>query len=152
MSDKNEIDDLWVKIKGKPDILANIAGIYPFQKYLEIDKKSLEKVMDINFNSMFWMCQNFIREREDRGGIIVNISSIEAILPFKEDLIPYAMSKSGVISLTRSVARDYGKKGFRANVIVPGGVKTKGTESLAKEALMKMQINLLKADYFLTKG
>ena len=147
LSSKDKIDILWREIKDKPDVLVNNAGVYPFQDYLKVDEKSLAKVIDINLNSIFWMCQNLIQQRGKKGGIIVNISSIEAIMPFKEDLIPYCISKSGVIALTRSIARDYGKKGFRANVILPGAIRTEGTNSLIKEALVKAQIKLIKVGY-----
>lgn len=152
LSRKEQIDKVWGEFgKNQPDILVNNAGIYPVQNYLEIDEKSLAKVMDVNLNSMFWMCQNFIRKRGKKGGIIVNIASIEAILPFKKDLIPYSISKSGVISLTRAIARDYGRKGFRSNVILPGAIKTRGTKILVKKALKKMQVGLIKEGYLLNQ-
>jgi len=90
------------------------------------------------------MCQNFIRKRKKLGGVIVNISSIEALIPFKADLAHYSISKSGVIALTRSLARDYGRKGFRVNGILPGAIKTPGTDSLVKTAITKLQLNLIK--------
>jgi NAD(P)-dependent dehydrogenase (short-subunit alcohol dehydrogenase family) len=147
LAKKEQIDAFWKNLKVQPDILVNNAGIYPFQDYLKVDEKMLQKVMDVNLNSMFWMCQNFIKQKKKKGGIIVNLASIEAILPFKEDLIPYCISKSGVISLTRSIARDYGRKGFKANVILPGAIKTPGTDSLVKTALQKMQLKLMKVGY-----
>ncbi|OGZ35860.1 MAG: 2-deoxy-D-gluconate 3-dehydrogenase [Candidatus Portnoybacteria bacterium RIFCSPHIGHO2_01_FULL_39_19] len=148
LSEKKHIDDFWNSLGIKqPDILINNAGIYPFQDYLTIDESSFDKVMAVNLNSMFWMCQNFIRLRKNKGGIIVNLSSIEAVLPFKEDMIPYCISKSGVISLTRSLARDYGKIGFRANVILPGAIKTSGTRDLTKGVLKKMQFGMMKVGY-----
>ena len=63
--------------------------------------------------------------------MIVNVGSIEALLPFKEDLAHYTMSKAGVIALTRSLARDYGER-FRVNVVVPGGIVTPGVLRTAK--------------------
>jgi 3-oxoacyl-[acyl-carrier protein] reductase len=89
------------------------------------------------------MCQNMIRSRKD-GGVIINISSIEAILPFKEELSHYAMSKAGIISLTRSLAKEYGKKGFRINALLPGGIITPGTKAVAKE-LYKLKFGLLRS-------
>ena len=147
---KIQIDALWEKLQDNlPDIIVNNAGIYPFQDFLEVNAEFLERTLNINLNSVFWMCQNFIKRRKQdkKGGIIVNISSIEAILPFKEDLVQYSISKIGVIALTRSLARDYGKKGFRVNVILPGAIKTPGTSSLAKDAIAKFKVNLIKTGY-----
>jgi NAD(P)-dependent dehydrogenase (short-subunit alcohol dehydrogenase family) len=150
LSVKQQIDDAWGKLNNDiPDVLVNNAGIYPFQDYLEVDETALAEVLNVNQNAAFWMCQNFIRKRSSRrkGGVIVNISSIEAVLPFKEDLIPYSVSKAGVIALTRSIARDYGRQGFRANVILPGAIKTPGTDRLVKMSVAQVKIGMLKTGY-----
>jgi NAD(P)-dependent dehydrogenase (short-subunit alcohol dehydrogenase family) len=134
VSEKDEIDALWEDLNGEePDILVNNAGIYPFKNFLEVHDAFLEKVININLKSAFWMCHNMIRRRAKRGGVIINISSIEAILPFAEDLVPYNISKTGVIALTRSLAKEYGRYGFRINVIIPGGIVTPGTKAVAKQ-------------------
>ena len=144
LSKREEIDALWQKLDGKePDILVNNAGVYPFKNFLEVDETFYEKVMDINLNSTFWMCHQMVGRRLKKGGVIINIGSIEAILPFKEDLVPYSISKTGVIALTRGLAKDYGKHGFRVNVIIPGGVITPGTKEVAKE-ITKLKVGLLK--------
>ena len=120
---KDAIDQLWTKhLPESPDILVNNAGIYPFKKFLTIDEAFLERVMHINFSSVFWMCQHMIHQRNGRGGVIINIGSIEAILPFKEELTHYNSSKGGVIALTRALAKDYAKAGFKINAIIPGGI------------------------------
>jgi len=136
LSKKAEIDDLWKKLKGKePDILVNNAGIYPLKDFLELDQTFLQKVVDINLNATLWMCQHMIKNRMKRGGVIINVGSVEAVMPFKEDLVHYDISKVGVIVLTRALAAEYGKHGFRINALIPGGVVTPGTKSLAKEVL-----------------
>ena len=85
LSRKEEIDRLWEEIgSNPPDILVNNAGIYPFRKFDEVDEEFLDRVLNINLKSVFWMCQKMIGAREDKGGAIINISSIEAILPFKD--------------------------------------------------------------------
>lgn len=143
LSHKTAIDSLWDRLDGQePDILVNNAGIYPFKKFLEIDEVFLKKVADINLNSTFWMCQQMIRRRLKKGGVIINTSSIEAIMPFAEDLIPYSMSKIGVLSLTRSLAKEYGKHGFRINALIPGGIVTPGTKEVAK-GLTQFKVNLI---------
>ena len=73
----------------------------------------------------------------------MNIASIEAILPFAEGLVPYNISKIGVIALTRALAKEYGKHGFRINVIIPGGIITPGTKAVARE-ISQFKLGLLK--------
>jgi len=144
LSQKEEIWSLWAELSGKgPDILVNNAGVYPFKNFLEVDDAFLKKVMDINLSSAFLMCQHMIRRRLKRGGVIINIGSIEAILPFTEDLVPYNISKAGVIALTRTLAKEYGKYGFRINAIIPGGIITPGTKAVAKE-LFQFKLGLIK--------
>jgi NAD(P)-dependent dehydrogenase (short-subunit alcohol dehydrogenase family) len=144
LSKEEEIGALWEELSGKePDILVNNAGIYPFKNFLEVDDAFLSKVLAINLKSALLMCQHMIRRRLKRGGVIINISSIEAILPFAEDLIPYDISKIGVIALTRALANQYGKNGFRINVIVPGGIRTPGTTAVAKD-ISRFRVGLVK--------
>ncbi len=133
LSRKPQIDRLWIKIKNNlPDILVNNAGIYPFREFVDIDEKHYQKVMDINLNSVFWMCQNMIKLRGKAGGTIVNVGSIEALLPFKKDLAHYSSSKAGVIALTRALANEHGRKKYKINVLLPGGIITEGTKGAAK--------------------
>ncbi len=144
LSKRAEIERLWTTLSGRePDILVNNAGIYPFKNFLEIDEAFLEKVMNINLYSVFWMCQHMIRGRKDRGGTIINIGTIEAILPIKNELTHYNSSKAGVIALTRALAKDYGRDGFRINVLIPGGILTSGTKHAAKE-ILKLNFGVVK--------
>jgi len=144
LSKEDEISALWEELRGKePDILVNNAGIYPFKNFLEIDEAFLNKVLAINLKSALLMCQHMIRRRLKKGGVIINISSIEAILPFAEDLVHYDISKIGVIALTRALANQYGKNGFRINVIVPGGIRTPGTTAVAKD-ISRLKVGLIK--------
>jgi NAD(P)-dependent dehydrogenase (short-subunit alcohol dehydrogenase family) len=148
LSQKEAIDDFWAHIEEPlPDTLINNAGIYPMIDYLELDQAFLDTTLKVNLESVFWMCQNFIKKRKDKGGVIVNVSSIEAITPFKRDMAQYSVSKAGVLALTRSLARDYGKQGFRANVVVPGAIRTPGTHSLVKTAIVKCNLELVKTGY-----
>jgi len=134
LSREEEVDALWEELSGKePDILVNNAGIYPFKNFLKVDDAFLKKVIDINLRSALLMCQYMIRKRLKRGGVIINIGSIEAIVPIAEDLIPYDISKTGVIALTKALAKQYGRNGFRINIILPGGITTPGTKAVAKE-------------------
>ena len=147
LSRKVEIDALWEALKGRePDILVNNAGVYWFKDFTEVDGRFYEKVMAINLHSVFWMCQNFVRARKDKGGVIINVSSIEAFLPFARGLAHYDAAKMGVVALTRAIARDYGKK-IRAKVVVPGGIETEGVKKLKKEAIMKLDMEKISISF-----
>jgi NAD(P)-dependent dehydrogenase (short-subunit alcohol dehydrogenase family) len=144
LSSKEEIAALWEKLKGKePDILVNNAGIYPFKNFLEVDDAFFSKVLDINLRSTLLMCQHMIKTRLKKGGVIINIGSIEALMPFVEGMASYSISKAGVIALTRSLAKEYGKDGFRVNAIIPGGIVTPGTKAVAKE-ITQLRLSLLR--------
>lgn len=147
LSRKQEIDALWEKLVGhEPDILVNNAGIYPFKPFLEADEAFYRQVMETNLFSVYWMCQHMIRLRHDVGGVIINLGSIEAVIPFKEDLAHYSVSKAGVIALTRALAKEHAKHGFRVNAILPGGIITPGTKAVAKQ-LLQFRLDLLKTGY-----
>jgi NAD(P)-dependent dehydrogenase (short-subunit alcohol dehydrogenase family) len=147
ISVKEAIDSLWADLSGQePDILVNNAGVYPFKNFLEVDEAFLKKVMDINLQSVFLMCQHMIRARLRTGGVIINVGSIEALLPFAEDLVAYNISKTGVIALTRVLAKEYGRRGFRINVLIPGGIVTPGTKAVAKD-ISQFKLSLLKTGY-----
>ncbi len=144
LAKKTEIDQLWDALKGdEPDILINCAGIFPFKNFLETDEPFYHNVLEINLNSVYWMCQRMIAARAKRGGVIVNIASIEAVVAFKNDLVHYSISKAGVVALTHSLAREYGRHGFRINAVMPGGILTQGTKNAAKKVL-QLQFGLIK--------
>jgi NAD(P)-dependent dehydrogenase (short-subunit alcohol dehydrogenase family) len=145
LSRKTELDALWEKLQGnEPDILVNNAGIYPSKPFTEVDEAFLRNVIDVNLNSVFWMCQHMIKSRQSKGGVIINVGSIEAVMPLKEDLSHYSVSKAGVIALSRALASEYGNQGFRINVLVPGGTWTKGTRNVAKD-VMKLKLGLVRS-------
>jgi NAD(P)-dependent dehydrogenase (short-subunit alcohol dehydrogenase family) len=147
LSKKEEIDRLWKGLEGsEPDTLVNNAGIYPFRNFLEIDEAFFDKVTGINLDAVLWMCQHMIKARRKQGGVIINVGSIEAVLPFKKGMVHYDASKAGVIGLTRGLARDFSDKGFRINVLLPGGIITPGTKGAATE-FFKGNIGLAKAGY-----
>ncbi|WP_297437520.1 SDR family NAD(P)-dependent oxidoreductase [Thermococcus sp.] len=140
LSRKVGVDALWEGLRGRePTVLVNNAGVYWFRDFTEVDEGFYEKVMAINIHSVFWMCQNFVRLRKEQGGVIINVGSIEAFLPFAKGLAHYDTAKLGVVALTRAIAREYGKR-IRANVIVPGGIETEGVRRLKKEAIMKLDM------------
>jgi NAD(P)-dependent dehydrogenase (short-subunit alcohol dehydrogenase family) len=144
ISDRTQRMRLWETIsRDMPDILVNNAGVYPFKEFLDVDDALYNKVMAVNLDAVYWMCQEMIGRRLKQGGVIINLGSIEAILPFKEDLSHYSVSKAGVIALTRALAKEHGRDGFRINTLLPGGVITEGTKSAAK-GIFRFKFGLIK--------
>ncbi|MCS7138292.1 MAG: SDR family oxidoreductase [Candidatus Caldarchaeum sp.] len=141
LSKKSQIDELWNEFESSPpDILVNNAGVYEFKDFLEVDEAFLERTLSINMKSAFYMCQHFVKVRGEKGGVIINVSSVEAVLHLVKGLTHYGMSKMGLVTLTRALAREYGGKGFRVNSVMPGGIHTPGTEKVRNEAIKKLRI------------
>lgn len=135
LASRPAIDALWQRLEPAPSVLINVAGSYPFAPLLTIDEDAYRAVMGVNLDAVFWMCQAMIRRRQKAGGSIVNVASVEAVLPFKAGLAHYGPAKAAVIALTRSLAREFGGRGFRVNVVLPGWIDTPGTRRVAREVL-----------------
>jgi NAD(P)-dependent dehydrogenase (short-subunit alcohol dehydrogenase family) len=146
---KDEVDAFWASLQQgcAPDTVVNNAGIYPVRDFLDVDEACLDLVIQVNLASVLWMCQGFIRLRGPAGGVIINVSSIEAVNAFKEGMTPYITSKAGVLGLSRALAKEYGRKGFRINTLVPGGIRTPGTMSVAKRVVTEGEVSLIKTGY-----
>lgn len=82
------------------------------------------EVLRINLDSVYFLCHEALAHFCPRGqGSIVNVSSGGGLRGM-DDAHTYATSKAGVINLTRSLARTYGREGIRSNVVAPGFVET----------------------------
>ena len=115
-----------VKQHGRIDILHNNVGIGALGGPVELSEEEWDRVMDTNLKSMFLTCKHVLPYMEQqRGGVIINISSMGAVR-FSDvyPLAAYSASKGGVNALTRAIAMQYASKGIRANVIMPGLIRT----------------------------
>lgn len=134
VSDKSAIDELWASLVGsEPDILVNNVGVYPFKHFVDVDEAFYQQVMKTNLDSVYWMCQHMIGKRMEQGGVIINIGSTDGIRPFKEALSHYSVSKAGVIALTKTLAKEYAKHGFKVNAIVPGAIRPLDAKAAGKQ-------------------
>lgn len=88
-----------------------------------------------------------MRAYKGRRGAIVNVSSIEAFLPVVRGVAHYDAAKAGVVALTRALAREYGKR-IRANVVVPGGIRTEGVREAVRRTLLKVNWDKMATGFF----
>ena len=112
---------------GRIDALVNNAALWihvGHKPMLEIDKAEWDRVIDVNVTGMFLCTRAVVPQMKKQGyGKIINISSGRA-LKGNINLLHYDTSKGAVISFTRSIARELGDAGIRANTIAPGGIMT----------------------------
>ena len=127
---------------GKLNVLYNNAGIMPGDD-TSVEQTSpdmWDTVLDVNLKSIFLVCKHGIPQlRAAGGGSIVNIASFVALLGCTIPQDAYTASKGGVLSLTRSLAVQYGKEGIRANAICPGPIMTPMLETLFPSEEEKMK-------------
>lgn len=113
---------------GKIDAVINNAGIAissPDDSSTLDWLSSWQKTMDVNTTSLAIICKEFLEHaRKNKNGRIVNISSRAAFRGDTRDYLAYAASKGAIVSLTRSIARYYGKEGIKSFLIAPGFTRT----------------------------
>ncbi len=114
---------------GSADILVNnVGGVGPEPKKTALADMSLDQwefMLRLNLTSQFLCCKAFVNHllANGRRGSIVNIASLAAMVPYQTD-VAYGAAKAGVVSMTKTIASEYGPKGIRANAIAPGHIET----------------------------
>ena len=120
---------------GQLDILVNNAGITRDTLLMRMTEQQWDQVIQVNLKSAF----NFTHAvtpimMRARGGSIISLSSVVGING-NAGQANYAASKAGIIALTKSVAKELGARGVRANAIAPGFIMTDMTKTLPEETL-----------------
>jgi 3-oxoacyl-[acyl-carrier protein] reductase len=130
-----------VEEAGDLDILVNNAGITRDGLLARMSDDDWRTVLDTNLSSVFYTCRAVCRPMmRKRSGSIVNISSIVGVHG-NWGQTNYGASKAGIIGFTKSLARELGSRGIRANVVAPGYVRTQLTDVLPEEATAAMLEN-----------
>ncbi|HEV7507468.1 MAG TPA: SDR family oxidoreductase [Thermoanaerobaculia bacterium] len=138
LRDRNRADDLVTEVEealGPLEGLVNNAGLRRESLLALTSDEDWEAVVDANLGGLFRCCRAVLRGlMVRRRGSIVNISSLSALHGVAGQGA-YAAAKAGILGLTRSLAREAGKRGVRVNAVVPGFVATDLTAGLPAAAV-----------------
>lgn len=144
VSKRSQVEDMFKKSFdefGHIDILVNNAGISRMKPFLELTDDDWDIVMDVNLKSMFIVTQIAFRYMmNNKSSRIVNISSMSGQIA--GPTLNYAVSKAGVISLTRCTARYGAEYSIYVNAVAPGFLLTDMTKDEIKTPEGKAQINM----------
>ena len=140
VSDPDEAARL-VAAAGDLDILVNNAGLTRDGLLVRMSDDDWRTVIETNLSSVFYTCRAACRPMmKKRAGAIVNVSSIVGVHG-NWGQTNYGASKAGIIGFTKSLARELGSRGVRANVVAPGYVRTRLTDVLPEDATAAMLEN-----------
>jgi 3-oxoacyl-[acyl-carrier protein] reductase len=132
LRDRPATEKLWrdaLAVHGRIDVLVNNAGIYP-PAPLDLDLDAWTAVWDVslgvNLIAPAILCREAIGtySSQEGGGIIINLASRAAFRGEDPEFWHYAAAKAGVVAMTRTIARQYGRQGITAFALAPGYVDT----------------------------
>jgi len=122
---------------GKIDILINNAGITKDGLLMKMKESDWDAVINVNLKGTFICTQKVCRfMMKQKKGVILNISSVVGIMG-NAGQANYAASKGGIITLTKSAAKEFASRNIRVNAIAPGFIETEMTAQLPKEIVDK---------------
>jgi len=138
IAEEKEVVAMCAEVKrdfGVIDILVNNAGINRDRSFKKLTKEAWDEVINTDLTSVFLVTKEFIDQMADRGwGRVINITSMTGeIGNFGQ--ANYAAAKAGMIGLTKTLAREYGRKGVTVNAVAPGFTKTRMTEGIPEKVL-----------------
>lgn len=108
---------------GGLDVVVNLAGVLHFENTHEVALADWQRLIDINLTGTFLVCRATLPHLVDGGGVIINAASTAAHIgqPWSA---AYAATKGAILSMTRAMAIEYGRRGVRVNSVSPGAIET----------------------------
>ncbi len=124
---------------GKIDVLINNAGIIQDALVSKMTEEQWDKVIDVNLKGPFNCIQAVVEAMMEHGtGEIINVSSIVGLYG-NIGQTNYAASKAGIIGITKTLAKELGRKGIRVNAVAPGFIYTPMTAKVPEKILEMMK-------------
>ncbi len=150
MNDKAAITTLIetvIQEHGAIDVLVNNAGITKDNLYLRMKEEEWLDVLNTNLNAVFYLTQPVIKQMsKQRSGSIINMTSVVGVHG-NPGQANYCTAKAGIIGFTKSLAKEYGRRGIRVNAIAPGFISTEMTDKLPPETQNKYKENIPLGDF-----
>ena len=136
VSKRNEVKQMveyTINKYGKIDILINNAGIAETKLFTDVTDEDWNKIINTNLYSAFCVTQEVLPNMiHNKNGCIINISSIWGLVGSSCETI-YSISKAGIDSMTKSLAKELGPSNIRVNSIAPGFIDTDMNKQYTKE-------------------
>ena len=124
---------------GKIDVLVNNAGITKDGLLMRMSEADWDAVLDVNLKGVFLCTKAVMRGMmKQRSGAIVNIASVIGLMG-NAGQANYAASKGGVISFSKTVAKELASRNVRCNAVAPGFIRTAMTDELDDDVQAKMK-------------
>jgi 3-oxoacyl-[acyl-carrier protein] reductase len=147
VTDKDSVDSMVKDVLshfGKIDILVNNAGITRDGMLHKLAVEDFQKVVDVNLTGVFHCAQAVVPAMVQQGsGRIINTSSVSGIYG-NVGQTNYAATKAGVVGMTKTWAKELGRKGINVNAVAPGFIETGMTAKVPEKVIehMKMLVPL----------
>ena len=124
-----------IEVAGTIDIVINGAGVNSPTPFFEVGEEELDRIMNVNFRSVYLSCQIFGEYLVGRGqgGCLINIGSMSGVIPLSR-VFTYSASKAAVHNLSKNLAREWAPHGVRVNTLVPGFFPAEQNRKVLTEA------------------
>jgi 3-oxoacyl-[acyl-carrier protein] reductase len=137
VTDRDSVEDMvkhTIRIYGKIDILINNAGITRDKTLLKMTEEQFDAVINTNLKGVFNCTQAVIPHMIEQGsGRVINTSSV--VRNGNVGQTNYSASKAAVVAMTKTWAKEFGRKGINVNAVAPGFMRTPMTEAMPKDVL-----------------
>jgi len=128
VSNARDVQTLFAEAKkafGRLDIVVNNAGVYQFAPLEAVTEAEFHREFNTNVLGPILTTQEAVKQFDEAGGSIINISSVVSVNPIPMSVV-YSATKSALDNITKTLAKELSAKKIRVNTIAPGGTETEG--------------------------